>query len=177
MISDPEFQILKKLSSDMEEDYEGVDWTPSPFAWIQSCSSSQKGAIFKNLVDQWCVSKGLNVSRSAGRGADRIIEGIRVKIKGSSLWGSGTYTFQQLRDENYDLMVCLGISPFRAHCWAIPKDIIMSWWEDGTIRTQHSGRSGSDNAWLQVDPNDPPYWLSPWGGSLSHAYQIIVQEA
>ena len=110
-------------------------------------------------------------------GADRTIEGLRVRVKSSSLWADGTYTFQQLRDEDFELLVCLGISPFDAHCWAIPKDTLMSWWDVGMIGPQHLGQSGSDTAWLTVNPDDPPEWLAPWGGSLSRAYEIIVQEA
>ena len=156
---------------------DGVDWTGSPFAWIQTCPSSQKGAICKKLVERWCIERGLHVSRSPGIGADRTIEGLRVRVKSSSLWADGTYTFQQLRDEDFELLVCLGISPFAAHCWAIPKSDIMSAWEDGEIRTQHMGYSGVDTAWFSADPHDPPEWLAPWGGSLSRAYEIIVQEA
>ena len=179
MSSDPDFQSLVELSAIIEGDYQedGVDWTGSPFAWMQSRPSGQKGVIFKKLVAGWCAGKGLNAYRLPGKEATLLVEGLRIQIKGSFLWKAGTYRFQQFRDQNYDLVICLGLSPFAAHCWAIPKSEIMSAWEDGEIRTQHMGDLGVDTAWFAADPYDPPEWLAPWGGSLPQAYQIIVQEA
>ena len=40
------------------------------------------------------------------------------------------YKFQQLRDQNYEFAICLGISPFSAHCWVLPKAEIMDRWRD-----------------------------------------------
>lgn len=54
----------------------------------------------------------------------RIIAGRRVEIKFSTLWESGLYTFQKIRDQNYEFVVCLRISPFDAHCWVISKSLI-----------------------------------------------------
>jgi hypothetical protein len=45
-----------------------------------------------------------------------LINGHRVEIKFSTLWQEGIYNFQQIRDQNYEYAVCLGISPFEAHC-------------------------------------------------------------
>ena len=44
-----------------------------------------------------------------------------MEIKFSTLWKSGVYKFQQIRDQEYDAMVLLGISPFSAACWIVPK--------------------------------------------------------
>jgi len=77
------------------------------------------------------------------------------------------YRFQQLRDQNYDAAICLGISPFDAHCRAISKASLPGEWRlTGNIRTQHGGSGGSDTAWIAVDPAKPPSWLRPHGGSL-----------
>ncbi len=67
-----------------------------------------------------CAAKGLAVERSRDSEADRVIAGVRVEIKFSTLWRDrGGYTFQQLRDQNYEVAVFLGISPFDAHCWVV----------------------------------------------------------
>ena len=93
----------------------------------------------------------------------------------STLWKSGSYKFQQLRDQDYSFAVCLGISPRDAHCWVLPKDVILSHWREGDIRTQHGGSTGRDTAWLSVDPNAIPQWLRNWGGTLSTAVRVIAQ--
>jgi hypothetical protein len=85
------------------------------------------------------------VSRSPDSDADRVVEGKRVEVKFSTLWKNPPYKFQQLRDQNYDLAICLGVSPFNAHCWAISKATILHEWKTtGNVVPQHGARAGSD---------------------------------
>lgn len=153
---DPEFDLLASIAATLKNDYirEGIadPWAGSPFAWILSGPSSrQRGAIGERLVAGWCAAKGFDVIRSNNSDADRIIGGRKMEIKVSTLWQSGVYKFQQLRDQDYEYVVCLGISPQRVHCWVIPKDIIM-------IHTtpQHAGRRGSDTRWLTFPADRSP---------------------
>ena len=46
--------------------------------------------------------------------------------------------------------IWLGIAPFNAHCWIVPKSIMMEKWRSGEIRSQHGGSTGRDTAWLTV---------------------------
>ena len=169
-ISNSEVRRLAELAGELRSDYLDNDsaWEGSPFVWIKTRPSSQKGKIAEQLVAKWCVGHGLSVRQSPDREADRIIENVRVEIKSSTLWESGIYKFQQLRDQNYDLALCVGLSPFDAHCWILPKDEIMRRWQSGDedIRSQHSGSLGEDTAWLSVDPAQPPGWLREYGGTL-----------
>lgn len=166
---DPEVQILAGISSTLEADYTENDavWRGSPFAWIRTRPSRQKGAIGEKLVAGWLAARGFNVTRAKNSDADRVIESKAVEIKFSTLWESGSYTFQQLRDQQYDLAICLGVSPFDAHCWVIEKrDILRYWKETGELTSQHGGASGSDTAWLTVNPKSVPGWLRAHGGTL-----------
>jgi hypothetical protein len=165
---DAEVQILAGISAMLETDYaedDDLPWRGSPFAWIRSRPSRQKGTIGEKLVAGWLAARGFNVSRATNSDADRVIEGKSVEIKLSMLWKTGSYKFQQLRDQDYDVVVCLGISPFDAHCWVIEKqDILRYWKESGDITSQHA--SGSDTAWITVDPKSVPGWLRRHGGGL-----------
>ncbi len=174
-IQDPEVQRLAAIAGIIEPDYRGAasDWDQSPFGWIKTLPSRSSGAVFEALVAGWCAAKGLDVIRSPDSDADRIISGLRTEIKGSTLWKNGSYKFQQLRDQNYKIVVCLGISPFDAHCWVLDKDAVMAMWANGTISSQHGGASGSDTAWITVNPNSPPDWLRPLGGTLSAGFSRI----
>ncbi len=160
----------------LRPDYVSADdrWTGSPFAWIRSRPSRQVGAIGEKLVSGWCAAKGLNVLRSPDSDADRIIEGPRIEVKFSTLWESGQYKFQQLRDQHYDAAICLGVSPFHAQCWVIPKSRLMEAWHRGEILTQHGGHSGQDTAWLSIDPLHPPHWLQEYGGTPANAFSTLV---
>ena len=167
-IQDHEVSRLSTIATGLKRDYvqDRDRWSGSPFDWLRSLPSRRRGAVFGKLIAEWCAESGLDVSTSPDGDADLVIAGSRVEVKGSTLWETGTYTFQQIRDQNYRILVCLGISPFDAHCWAVPKQEIMRLWRKGTIRSQHGGIHGTETAWLTIDPANPPDWIRAYGGSL-----------
>lgn len=175
-IRDLEVRQLAMLSETLKVDYldDEQEWEGSPFAWIKTRPSRQRGAIGEKLVSGWLASRGFNVARSPDSEADRVIENKRVEIKFSTLWRNGCYKFQQLRDQRYDFAICLGLSPFDAHAWVLEKSMIMhAWHESGHLSSQHGGQSGVDTAWLSVDPQQIPGWLKTHGGPLRSALQVI----
>ncbi len=172
-IQDPEVRRLATVASVLSDDYRIANdpWAGSPFAWLKNIpSSSTRGKAFQDIVERWCAAKGLDVTRSPDKDADRVISGLRTEIKGSTLWQNGSYKFQQLRDQNYGMVVCLGVSPFDAHCWVIEKETVMTLWSNGKISSQHGGASGRDTAWITVNPDQPPNWLRPYGGTLGAGF-------
>ena len=172
---DPETEELARCASMIRGDYlnEGIDiWINSPFAWIRSRQSRQRGAIIEKLVSSWCAAKGFDVTKSPDTDADRVIEGRRVEIKGSTLWESGVYKFQQIRDQNYDYLFALGISPFDAHAWVIPKEVLMEPAEG--ITHQHGGARGRDTRWLSCKPGEEYEWMKQYGGTLGNVRSIIA---
>jgi len=175
-ITDPDVKILAGIASSLEGDYlaDDANWRDSPFAWIKTRPSRQVGKIGEQLVAGWVAARGFNVQRSPDSDADRLIEGKRVEIKFSTLWKNGSYTFQQLRDQNYELAICLGISPFDAHCWVLPKrEILRQWRETGNLHSQHGGANGSDTAWLTVTPGSVPSWVKKYGGRMRNAISAL----
>jgi len=179
-ITDPEIQALAMISATLQVDYAGEDvaWRASPFAWIKTRPSRQVGTIGERLIAGWLAAKDFDVTRSPDSDADRLVNDHRAEIKFSTLWKSGGYKFQQLRDQNYEFAICLGVSPFDAHCWVIPKTEIIRRWRAGDgIQSQHGGREGTDTAWLSVVLGAEPAWLAAYGGSLSKAAQLLAKLA
>lgn len=171
-IGDPEVAVLAGIAGMLQGDYLRPEverqWAGSPFAWIRTQPSRRVGKIGEQLVSGWCAAKGFDVQATGDPQADRIISGQRVEIKFSTLWENGSYTFQQVRNQNYAQVVCLGVSPLAAHCWAIPKDVVRA-----NIAPQHGGRQGTDTLWFSVDPNEPHSWLRPFGGTLQQVFRVI----
>lgn len=141
-------------------------WKGSPFEWILSIPSRSKGAYGEKLVQELFRLNGFDVKRpKSGSDHDRVINGHRIEIKMSTLWTkNGQYTFQQIRDQEYDYLVCLGLSPSEAHGWLIPKSEVHVG-RDG-VSHQHGGEAGRDTLWLNFRAKSPPAWLSDYGGSL-----------
>ncbi len=162
-ISDPDVALLASISAAIMTDY--IDpasdpWVGSPFAWIKTRPSRQVGAIGEQLVADWCAAKGLDVLRTGDAEADRIINGKQVEVKFSTLWAGGNYVFQQIRDQRYDIVVMLGLSPFMASCWVVPKAILRELPLKPGLSYQHGGRLGRDTMWLQFHSTNPPDWLN-----------------
>lgn len=175
-IEDPEVRILAGIATSLEAEYTSVEdeWEGSPFAWIKTRPSRRVAKIGEQPVAGWLAGRGFNVERSPDADADRLVEKQRTEIKFSTLWKNGGYKFQQLRDQNYEVAICLGVSPFNAHCWVLPKtEVLRQWHDTGNLASQHGGTRGSDTAWLSVRPDAVPDWLKPYGGKLTVAIEVL----
>ncbi|HMD90206.1 MAG TPA: hypothetical protein VKF38_13670 [Anaerolineaceae bacterium] len=168
-----DFKLLATASSYLRKDFEEgyTEWLNSPFEWILHLPAGSKGKLGKHLIYQWCALKGLSVDRCTDSEADMLINGHRVEVKFSTLWKSGIYKFQQIRDQNYEYSVCLGISPFEAHCWVLSKAVLKRY-VIGHLG-QHTGNEGKETAWITVDPKNPLDWIRPYGGTLEQAFVVL----
>ena len=168
-----EFELLATAANFIREDIEKSkeNWNNSPFSWIITLPPGTKGKLGTLLIRQWLILKELSIGKSPDSEADLLINGHRVEVKFSTLWDEGIYKFQQIRDQNYEYIICLGISPQNAHCWVIDKDTLHK--KVIGHMGQHTGKSAKDTAWLSVNPETPHEWLAQFGGSLSDAFEII----
>lgn len=173
-IDDPDVAVLAADSARLELTYatgEDDPWAGSPFEWILRQPSRRRGAIGEALVAGWCAAQGFDVVRSPHSDADRIVAGHRVEIKMSTLWKNGTYRFQQIRDQEYDYVFCLGLSPFDAHAWLLPKGVLR---EHVIGRMgQHTGAGGSETAWIGFPVSRPYPWMAPYGDRLADVARLL----
>lgn len=170
-IQQADFDYFASIARYYRSEYEEISdsWEGSPFDWIVELTPPTKGALGKKMIASWCRAKGLTVEDSTGKSADILINGYRFAIKFSFLWSGGFYKFQQIRNQEYDHIMCLGLSPNSAHCWVMQKDYVLA-----HSVSQHGGSRGSDTNWFSVDPNNPQDWLRPYGGTLEAAYKILA---
>lgn len=71
-------------------------------------------------MESWLWHFGLEVAGPSNAGHDRLVAGHKVEIKFSTLWEQGDYVFQQLRNQDYEYALLLGVSPLTAHAWLVP---------------------------------------------------------
>lgn len=169
----PEFDLLAQIAKYLRKDFVGSNdpWVESPLAWIRVLPPALRGKLGVSLIRGWLGAKDFSVDVSGDSEADLLINRHRVEVKFSTLWKSGVYKFQQIRDQNYEYAICLGVSPFEAHCWVISKPIL----NEHVIghKPQHRGAKGTDTFWFSVEPNNPPGWLLECGGTLEEALVVL----
>jgi hypothetical protein len=92
----------------------------------------------------------------------------QVEIKLSTLWDTGQFVFQQLRDQDYRYVILLGVTPDEAKVWILPKNVAMK-----HSTPQHTGGAGAETRWLSFDASQPPAWLARYGGTHERALAAV----
>jgi len=97
---------------------------------------------------------------------------MEILVKTSLMWNKGSIKFQNIRDNEFDFVLCLGIYPHKAFGWLIPKNEI---WVNGAIlkdrpgiKSQHKGA----DAWVHIDPDNVQAWLKPYGGTIDEMIKV-----
>lgn len=166
----PDVQRLADLAAGMKDEYplRADAWAGSPFQWMICLAPGSKGKIGKDLVAAVLRENMFDVSKARSSQADLCVNGKEVEIKFSMLWQGGIYKFQQLRNQAYEFAVCLGISPFDAHCWIVTKmDITRNW------KGQHGGKDAKDTSEWNFAPTNAPEWFKPRSGRLPDAIEVV----
>jgi hypothetical protein len=150
-------------------------WEGSPFDWFRKKPSATKGKIGRDLAAFLIETSGFAVSR-VGMGLEA--EGKTIRVKLSLMWGAGSLTFEQIKDDPFDYLLCLGLYPGDSYGWFIPKkEMIVD--GDAQDRDGFSGQhvqpgEKPSDFWLQgLDPLDPHEWLKEYGGTTDKLIKII----
>lgn len=147
-----------------------TQWNDSPFKWIKGLPSRRVGKIGEDIVREFLNINGFSVRSSGDTDSDLIVDGSRVEVKLSTLWTSGVYKFQQIRDQNYNLLFCIGISPSTVHAWVAKKSNIV--WSE--LANQHGGKQGRDTWWISFEPPFSPHsWMHPQDGDISKICECL----
>jgi len=167
-----EYEQVKRIVGDLYSqhpaDTRWKNWQNSPFEWIENAMPASKGKLGKAIVKGFLTDNGFEVRLCRASGADLVVDGVKVRVKSSTLWESGIYNFQQIREEDYEILFCLGISPHSVHAWAVSKSDIV--WSD--MKHQHGGSKGSsaqkNTWWIQCRPQGSSLsWMHPKSGNLT----------
>lgn len=163
------YDKMVEVSTLLEGNFQVDDsaWDGSPFAWIRQHNPKTVGAIGEQMISGWFESNGSVVLPRASSSHDRIVDGKKIEMKFSTMWTNGCYRFSQIRDQDYDALACMGVSPHAMHCWVLPKSVVVEAISKKWILPQHGGASATETAWFGIDPIQPPDWIAPYGGRVN----------
>ena len=124
-------------------------------------SKKTKRASYETINNKKVVKK-------AGRKPyHALINDKKIVIKVSSIWKGGTnYVFQQIKEGDWDYLLCVGISSAEDHLW------IMSRKDIDKISGQHTGTQAKETKWIHISPEEmKPDYLE--GGTLEEGLNAI----
>lgn len=127
------------LLKDEPEDPRYVD---SPFRKLKKLHAKQKGSRYEKISEQVLVGLGKTVLPPTNTDHDRIVDNVKVEIKGSTLnKNSDNFSFLQIRpDQDYDVMYFCMFYPYKFVIMSMTKDIIIQNIENGNFSKQHGGK-------------------------------------
>lgn len=119
----------------------------SEFLVYKQMSSKKKGKYFELIVEEFLRAKGYIVSKSLNSDHDRVVNGKKLEIKGSLLWGTGThFRWQQIRtNQDYDIICFVAIYPDKIELFGSTKEIVKEKLEiqdeqGNWVYNQHGGK-------------------------------------
>ena len=123
-------------------------YSNSKFKILKDLSSKKKGKYFERLYTEFKLSQGVSVSKPSNSNHDRIVDGKKVEIKGSFLWGdSNSFRWQQIRtNQDYDIVVFIAVYPDEIKFYQADKETVCSHLEvqdsqGNWIHNQHGGKT------------------------------------
>jgi hypothetical protein len=165
--SEKDLEFLTLILGGLESKHPGTRaWDDSPFKWVLTQPSATKGSIARQLVTAWANLHGLfplQVSKDNQMYLE--LDDALIQVKFSTLWDTGYYRFQQIREKDYDYCLCFGLAPFDMNAWLIPKALL----DTHVIGTkgQHTGAGSGETWWLEISPRGGEPWLEECGGQLN----------
>jgi site-specific DNA-methyltransferase (adenine-specific) len=163
-IFDSQYLMLAASITHLQAEFEKSDaWNNSPFEWVLNLQARQKGMIGRTLITILCQNNGLLIDKPKSVGESLVINGYKVALKFSTLSKDGMYKFQQIRKDDTEYVLCLGISPSEAHCWLLELDYAI----------EHATPQHTSEYWITFKPAKPPAWIKNYGGVLNEDNQAL----
>lgn len=139
--------LLEHIDTELlAEEPEDPRYADSPFRHLKKMHAKQKGKRYEKITE--CVLKkiGYKVSKPTSTDHDRIVDGIKVEIKGSTLVkDKNFFSFLQIRpDQDYDVMYFSMFYPDRLVIMAMNKVKINENISHRIFKEQHGGE-GADS--------------------------------
>lgn len=147
-----------------------------PNEWFKNLSSKRKGKAGELMVGVSLETMGVEVCSSKQARQDKLVDSsvklsdydlylpshkFRVEVKTSTMWGDGkNFTFQQIRDQDYDLIIFQFILPEEVKLFYCTKEDAVNYiMIDG--HGQHGGGEATETFWITFDLDNVPNYIIP----------------
>lgn len=164
-LNEREIESLDSLQK-IKELIDNDPYADSPFRELKALSSKRKGAWFERIVESILRSKGYIVEKPSHTDHDRIVNGLKMEIKGSFMWGSSEgFRWQQIRsNQDYDFICFLAVYPYSLDLKGAPKSVVLKEVATPTgeglyIHNQHGGKTKNSGTYFIQGPIKDFPWL------------------
>ncbi len=144
--------------------------------WFKILSSKRKGKAGELMVGASLEEMGVEVCSSKQARKEKLVDssiklsdydlylkslGLKSEVKTSTMWGEGTnFTFQQIRNQEYDIIIFQFILPNEVKLFYCTKDDAQNYiMVDG--HGQHGGGDATETYWITFDLKSVPNYIIP----------------
>lgn len=129
-----------------EIDYRYIN---SPFVHLKLMHAKQKGSRYEMITECVLRKLGFDVKKPKSIEYDRIVDGYRCEIKGSTLnKNTDNFSFLQIRpDQDYDKLIFSMFYPDELVLMEMSKDCIFQNIENGNFKKQHGGNKADSRTY------------------------------
>jgi hypothetical protein len=134
----------------LEAESEDSRYANSPFRHLKQMHAKQKGKRYEKITECVIRKLGHTVSKPTNTDHDRIIDGLKVEIKGSTLnKNTEHFSFLQIRpSQDYDKMYFSMFYPDKLVIVEMNKDKIIENIKLRNFKKQHGGNKADSGTYL-----------------------------
>lgn len=135
-------------------------------------SPALPGRIAQTVLLRWIDGAGVACDRANGVDGDLWIAGTLCELKSATEQDDGMLQFNQLRRQEYELVVFLAWSPTDVRCWVARRDDALA-----AARPQHSPRDEPNTWTVAWSMRSGPDWTLNPSGDLDDFLRAVQSRA
>jgi len=132
------------------QELEDSRYMNSEFRFLKQLHAKQKGKRYEEITACVLVNLGHTVSKPTSTDHDRIVDGLKVEIKGSCLnKGTNHFSFLQIRpDQEYDEIMFSMFYPDGLVIMKMTKEKVLDAIRAGVFKKQHGGNKANSGTFM-----------------------------
>lgn len=134
----------------LDAEQEDPRYVNSPFRHLKQLHAKQKGKRYEKITECVVRKLGHTVSKPLNTDHDRLVDGYKVEIKGSTLnKNTDHFSFLQIRpDQDYDKIYFTMCYPDELVIMEMTKAKVLENIQNGNFKKQHGGNKADSGTYL-----------------------------